>query len=303
LLRYTAIGRLSRSSISCGGTGTTADVTKSPAGEERTDPASTQRSIDRQHAGTASASHSTPGVGAGRRANPASATGTASPPSESSGTNASGRVSVSGTPARNSAWIRSTQTGTSPGVSGMACVTRAAVTSALRSPTRRRFRYAGSSASSSSHAIGSNRSASDRAPGSSGSASADASAGDMSTTTGAGIGSENQTNPCGASVSRYGSSPIFGNGVRPKISSGATPAYSRRSSSANCTNRDRLATTRMRSSWYLRMNASTFAFAGRMNSSDPRPNALNRFRSAMIRFIHHRRELGLFCWASTLIAS
>src|SRR5438477_161990 len=39
--------------------------------------------------------------------------------------------------------------------------------------------------------------------------------GAMSTTTGAGVGSENQKKLCGPIVSRYGSSPIFGNGVRP----------------------------------------------------------------------------------------
>ena len=62
-------------------------------------------------------------------------------------------------------------------------------------------------------------------------------------------------------------------------------------------------TTRIRSSRYLRTNASTFGLAGLRNSIDPRPNAWNRFRSAISRFIHHSRELGLLCWASTFTAS
>ena len=35
----------------------------------------------------------------------------------------------------------------------------------------------------------------------------------------------------------------------------------------------------------------------------PRPNAWNRLRSAISRFIHHKSDDGLFCCASTLTAS
>src|SRR3954471_24815545 len=41
----------------------------------------------------------------------------------------------------------------------------------------------------------------------------------------------NQKNPRGASVSRYGNSPIAGKRVRPSISSGTMPTYFERSSS------------------------------------------------------------------------
>ena len=53
----------------------------------------------------------------------------------------------------------------------------------------------------------------------------------------------------------------------------------------------------------LGFGRSTFRFAGWRNSSVPRPNALNCLRWAIMRFIHHNSECGLFCCASTLMAS
>src|SRR4029077_19176184 len=60
--------------------------------------------------------------------------------------------------------------------------------------------------------------------------------------------SRNQNQPRGASVSRYGHSPIGGNCVRPSISSGTEPQNSERSSSTACAERARLCTQRMMSS-------------------------------------------------------
>src|SRR5205085_1018694 len=65
----------------------------------------------------------------------------------------------------------------------------------------------------------------------------------------------NQKNPLGASVSRYGSSPIGGKLVRPNISSGTIPSYRERSSWTGCAERARLWTQRITSSSHFRMCA------------------------------------------------
>ena len=57
--------------------------------------------------------------------------------------------------------------------------------------------------------------------------------------------SVNQYDAYGPSVRKYGCSPIRGNSVSPAISIGIRPANAFRSSSAGCTARDRLATTRI----------------------------------------------------------
>ena len=81
------------------------------------------------------------------------------------------------------------------------------------------------------------------------------------------------------------------------------PANSDRSSSTCCTNRDRLATTSTRSSWWRRTYAITLPFAGRRKSIVPRPIDAYCFRRAISRFIHHSSDDGLFCCASTFSAS
>src|SRR4029450_13024916 len=63
-----------------------------------------------------------------------------------------------------------------------------------------------------------------------------------------GFVSWNQKNPRGARVSRYGSEPTCGNGVRPNISVGPHPSYHERSSSTACADRARLWTQRTTSS-------------------------------------------------------
>src|SRR5712691_6983318 len=58
----------------------------------------------------------------------------------------------------------------------------------------------------------------------------------------------NQKNPRGASVNRYGKSPMAGKRVRPNISSGTISAYSERSSWTAWAERARLCTQRTTSS-------------------------------------------------------
>ena len=94
-----------------------------------------------------------------------------------------------------------------------------------------------------------------------------------------------------------------GNSVWPNSSTGRIPFHLPRSSSTYCAKRDRLATTRIVSSSSWRMKARTRELPAVRNSIVPRPNAWYCLRSAMRRLVHQSSELGLFCCASTLIAS
>ena len=76
----------------------------------------------------------------------------------------------------------------------------------------------------------------------------------------------------------------------------------RRSSSTYWANRDRFATTRIRSSSYSRTKASTLRFSGCRNSIAPRRRPCGACAGAISRFIHHSSELGCCCCASTLTA-
>ena len=97
--------------------------------------------------------------------------------------------------------------------------------------------------------------------------------------------SVNQYDAYGPSVRKYGCSPMRGNSVSPLISTGISPANAVRSSSAGCTVRDRLATTRIVSRSSRRRKASTLRFGQPTNSSEPRPNTRCCLRIAISRFI------------------
>jgi len=84
---------------------------------------------------------------------------------------------------------------------------------------------------------------------------------------------------------------------------GTIPEKSTRLRLVCCTERERLAITRMVSFSCCRVKARTLRFSGYRNSILPRPKARNRFRFAMSRFVHQRRESWLFCCVSTFIAS
>ena len=94
-----------------------------------------------------------------------------------------------------------------------------------------------------------------------------------------------------------------GKSVCPNSSTGTLPLYAERSSSTYCACRERFATTRMDSPSKCRMKVSTFRFSGYRNSSEPRPNALCRLRSAMSRFMNQSRDAELPWCASTFRAS
>src|SRR3954470_14109465 len=112
----------------------------------------------------------------------------------------------------------------------------------------------------------------------------------------------NQKNPRGASVSRYGNSPIRGKRVRPNISSGTKPSQRERSSSTACAERATLWTQRMMSSSYVRTCAKMRGFSGRSASYVPRPNTGWSFRSAIRRCSQRRSEFGWRRCASTFTA-
>src|SRR5690554_20876 len=104
-------------------------------------------------------------------------------------------------------------------------------------------------------------------------------------------------------VNKYGRSVIFGNLLLLKISTGICPSNSGNSNSAAWEKRERLASTKMTSFSYTRVKAKTFALAGAKKWIFPRPKALNCLRVLMILFIHHNREEGFICCASTLMDS
>ncbi len=85
---------------------------------------------------------------------------------------------------------------------------------------------------------------------------------------------------------------------------GTAPLSSRRSSSAGCACRERLATQRMMSFSERLMYASTFWFAMGRNSMLPRPKTRNCLRSRiMLRIQCQSEELSRLCAATLTVAT
>jgi len=104
--------------------------------------------------------------------------------------------------------------------------------------------------------------------------------------------------------------PISGKATRPSSSMGWRPTHRSTWSSAGWASRDRLCTHRTgftgpRWAWSgaERTKASTDGLADEMTSSSPVPRTGNSRRTARIRRIQCRNELGLRCWASTFTAA
>src|SRR3984893_12286712 len=92
-----------------------------------------------------------------------------------------------------------------------------------------------------------------------------------------------------------------GKAVRPSISTGTRPLNAARFNSTGCAERDRLATHKIVSSPTSRKYANILRLPGFKKRRAPRPNAWLVLRTASMRLVQLKSELGSRDWASTLV--